>query len=70
DYLGGIRFRSFVAGNDMKRAMSVFFDSGLTALFDLREVDSFSCDRLIVCIDSHADQMARDALVKDLGGFG
>ena len=42
------------------------------ALLELCEVDSFSCDRLVVCIDRHADQMARDTVVKDLGwiGFG
>ena len=42
------------------------------ALLELCELDSFSCNRLVVCIDRHADQMARDTLVKDLGwiGFG
>lgn len=81
DYVGGIRFRGFVAETDGEKAMFVFFDqsavagdlkAGLMALLELCEVDSFSCDRLVVCIDRHTDQMARDTLVKDLGwiGFG
>lgn len=40
------------------------------ALLELCEVDHFSCDRLVICIDRHASQ--KDALIKDLGwiGFG
>jgi hypothetical protein len=44
--------------------------SSLMALLELCEVDAFSCDRLVVCIDRHADQMARATLVKDLGWIG
>lgn len=40
------------------------------ALLELCEVDYFSCDRLVVCIDRHADQLARDTLTKDLGWIG
>ena len=42
------------------------------ALLELCELDSFSCDRLVLCIDRHTEQTARDILVKDLGwiGFG
>jgi hypothetical protein len=42
------------------------------ALLELSEQTYFSCDRLVLCIDRHADQLARDTLTKDLGwiGFG
>jgi hypothetical protein len=40
------------------------------ALLELCEVDYYSCDRLVVCIDRHADPMARNILVKDLGWIG
>lgn len=42
----------------------------LMALLELCEVDHFSCDRLVVCIDRHTDQLARDTLTKDLGWIG
>ncbi|KAH8726390.1 ornithine decarboxylase antizyme-domain-containing protein [Phaeosphaeriaceae sp. PMI808] len=79
DYVGGIQFRGFVADKGDERAMFVFFDdsvvagdlkAGLMALLELCEVDSFSCDRLVVCMDRHADRIARDTLVKDLGWIG
>ena len=40
------------------------------ALLELCEVDYFSCSRLVVCIDRHTDQLARDTLTKDLGWIG
>jgi len=40
------------------------------ALLELCEVDYFSCDRLVVCIDRHAGQLAMDSLTKDLGWIG
>jgi hypothetical protein len=40
------------------------------ALLELCEVDYFSCDRLVVCIDRHAEATGRDTLVKDLGWIG
>lgn len=79
DYVGGIRFRGFVANKEGEKAMFVFFDqsviegdlkAGLMALLELCEVDYFSCDRLVVCIDRHADQLAKDTLTKDLGWIG
>lgn len=81
DYVGGVRFRGFVADREEEKAMFVFFDqsviegdlkAGLMALLELCEVDYFSCDRLVLCIDRHADQSARNNLTKDLGwiGFG
>lgn len=42
----------------------------LMALLELCGVDHFSCERLVVCIDRHAEQLARDSLVKDLGWIG
>jgi len=79
DYVGGIRFRGFVADKGDEKAMFVFFDqsvvagdlkAGLMALLELCEVDYFSCDRLVICIDRHADQMARETLIKDMGWIG
>ena len=40
----------------------------LMALLELCEVDQFSCNRLVICIDRHADQ--KDTLIKDLGWIG
>jgi hypothetical protein len=81
DYVGGIRFRGFVAHTqkEEEKAMFVFFDqsvvvgdlkAGLMALLELCEVDYFACDRLVVCIDRHAEVTGRDTLVKDLGWIG
>ncbi|KAH6644446.1 ornithine decarboxylase antizyme-domain-containing protein [Boeremia exigua] len=80
DYVGGIRFRGFVAEQHDEKAMFVFFDqavmqssgdlkAGLMALLELCEVQQFGCDRLVVAIDRSADSKA---LMKDLGwiGFG
>lgn len=80
DYVGGIRFRGFVAEQEGEKAMFVFFDqavlqsssdmkSGLMALLELCELPYFGCDRLVVAIDRAADSKA---LMKDLGwiGFG
>ncbi|KAH7392200.1 ornithine decarboxylase antizyme-domain-containing protein [Phaeosphaeria sp. MPI-PUGE-AT-0046c] len=79
DYVGGVRFRGFVAEVEDEKAMFVFFDqsavagdlkAGLMALLELCEVEHFSCDRLVVCIDRQAESMARDTLIKDLGWIG
>ncbi|KAF2625662.1 hypothetical protein BU25DRAFT_432629 [Macroventuria anomochaeta] len=80
DYVGGIRFRGFVAEKRDEKAMFVFFDqavmqssgdlkAGLMALLELCEVPYFSCDRLVVALDRTADSTS---LMKDLGwiGFG
>lgn len=40
------------------------------ALLELCELDNFACHRLVVCIDRHTGQGARDILVKDLGWIG
>ena len=44
----------------------------LMALLELCEVDYFSCDRLVLCIDRQVGQAARNNMTKDLGwiGFG
>lgn len=42
----------------------------LTALLELCDVDYFSCDRLVLCIDRQSDKMARATLTKDLGWIG
>lgn len=79
DYVGGIMFRGFVAEKNGEKAMFIFFDqsairgdlkAGIMALLELCEVDQFSCDRLVVCIDRHAEPTARNALTKDLGWIG
>ncbi|KAF2878039.1 ornithine decarboxylase antizyme-domain-containing protein [Massariosphaeria phaeospora] len=76
DYVGGNRFRGFVAEQDQEKAMFVFFDqsviggdlkAGLMALLELCEVSYFSCDRLVVCIDRRTES---EALIKDLGWIG
>ncbi|KAJ4339274.1 hypothetical protein N0V95_007827 [Ascochyta clinopodiicola] len=80
DYVGGIRFRGFVAETRDEKSMFVFFDqaviqssgdlkAGLMALLELCELDYFACDRLVVAIDRTADSTS---LMKDLGwiGFG
>ncbi|KAF1939849.1 hypothetical protein EJ02DRAFT_504507 [Clathrospora elynae] len=81
DYVGGIRFRGFVAEKEDEKAMFIFFDqsiisgdlkAGLTALLELCGLDYFSCDRLVLCIDRATEPTARETLTKDLGwiGFG
>lgn len=79
DYVGGIRFRGFVAEKEDEKAMFVFFDqaviegdlkAGLMALLELCEVDHFACNRLVVCLDRHTDSLAKDSLTKDLGWIG
>jgi hypothetical protein len=49
--------------------MALTYDR-LMALLELCEVDYFSCDRLVLCIDRQAEPTARDTVVKDLGWIG
>ncbi|KAF1979866.1 hypothetical protein BU23DRAFT_576723 [Bimuria novae-zelandiae CBS 107.79] len=79
DYVGGIRFRGFVAEKDAEKAMVIFFDqnviggdlkAGLMALLELCAVDYFNCSRLVVCIDRHTPQKSLEVLSKDLGWIG
>ena len=50
----------------------VLIHYSLMALLELCAQDHFGCDRLVLCIDRHANATARDNLTKDLGwiGFG
>ncbi|KAK4574226.1 hypothetical protein LTR86_001987 [Recurvomyces mirabilis] len=75
DYVGGARFRGFVAEKEDERSMFVFFDRevigkdlkpGLMALLELASNDSFECSQLVVCVDRSAN--GED--VKDLGWVG
>ncbi|CAI6335530.1 unnamed protein product [Periconia digitata] len=79
DYVGGIRFRGFVADKDGEKTMFVFFDQtvirekikpGLMALLELCDIPYFSCPRLMLSIDRDTATSDMDALVKDLGWIG
>lgn len=79
DYVGGHRFRGFVTEKQDEKALFVFFDqsvvkgdlkAGIMALLELREVDYFSHDRLVVCVDRTVEQQDRDRLTKNLGWVG
>jgi len=85
DYVGGNRFRGFVAekrdthSSSSSRSMFIFFDeaviggdlkAGLMALLELCELAEFQCERLVVCLDRGAEPGALEALAKDLGWIG
>ncbi|KAF2746879.1 hypothetical protein M011DRAFT_403533 [Sporormia fimetaria CBS 119925] len=79
DYVGGNRFRGFVAEQNGERAMFVFFDqvlisgdlkAGLMALLELCDTPDFSCSRLVACLDRNTDPVIMGALTKDLGWIG
>ena len=80
DYVGGNKFRGFVAENeDGENTMFVFFEKsviggdlkpGLVALLELCEQEYFDCGRLVVCLERQTDARAMAALVKDLGWIG
>lgn len=79
DYVGGARFRGFVAGEGDSKAMFVFFDQeatvrdlkpGLMALIELCSLDEFECARLNVCLDRAAAPEDMKGLMKDLGWIG
>lgn len=79
DYVGGNKFRGFVAEQDGENTMFVFFDQsvhaddlkpGLMALLELCELSHFNCSRLMLCLDRRTETRAMDALVKDLGWIG
>ncbi|EMC95976.1 hypothetical protein BAUCODRAFT_123255 [Baudoinia panamericana UAMH 10762] len=79
DYVGGARFRGFVAEKDDERGMFVFFDRdvigkdlkpGLMALLELASSDAFDCSQLVVCVDRTAkDEDVKDT-TRDLGWVG
>ncbi|KAL1625004.1 hypothetical protein SLS54_003731 [Diplodia seriata] len=79
DYVGGARFRGFVAGDGDDKAMFVFFDAeatvrdlkpGLMALIELCGLDDFECARLNVCLDRKAPAEDMRGFMKDLGWIG
>jgi len=79
DYVGGARFRGFVAERRGKRAMFVFFDrdafgnelkSGLMALLELCGTDEIGCARLNLCLDRRFKTSERTTLMRDLGWVG
>ncbi|KAL5371032.1 hypothetical protein PMIN02_012942 [Paraphaeosphaeria minitans] len=79
DYVGGIRFRGFVAEKADVKAMVVFFDqnviggdlkAGLMALLELCAAEYLACTRLVVCVDRHTQQQPLEVLSKDLGWIG
>jgi hypothetical protein len=79
DYVGGARFRGFIAENEGERAMFVFFDKdvigndlkpGLTALLELCSISDFDCSRLVACLDRQSGAEETNALMRDLGWVG
>jgi len=79
DYVGGARFRGFVAEHEGERALFVFFDEGavandlkpgVTALLELCGVPEIDCTRLVACLDRNTDAENLKGLTKDLGWVG
>lgn len=80
DYVGGARFRGFVADNSGdEKNMFVFFDAaaavrdlkpGLMALIELCSLPEFDCARLNICLDRAAAPDDMKGLMKDLGWIG
>ncbi|CAK3906426.1 ornithine decarboxylase antizyme like [Lecanosticta acicola] len=79
DYVGGARFRGFVAEKRDVRSMLVFFDKevigldlkpGLMSLLELASSDHFDCSQLIICVDRTADEEEVQDLTKSLGWVG
>ncbi|KAF2272232.1 uncharacterized protein EI97DRAFT_386254 [Westerdykella ornata] len=79
DYVGGNKFRGFVAEKNGERAMFVFFDqsviagdlkAGLMALLELCDNPYFSCSRLVACLDRRTNPLLMEARAKDLGWIG
>ncbi|KAK8227134.1 ornithine decarboxylase antizyme-domain-containing protein [Phyllosticta capitalensis] len=79
DYVGGARFRGFVADNGDEKNMFVFFDAaatvkdlkpGLISLIELCSLLEFDCTRLNICLDRAAAPDDMKGLMKDLGWIG
>jgi hypothetical protein len=79
DYVGGARFRGFIAETHGERNLFVFFDQGvlgndlkpgLMALLELCSISDFDCTRLVVCLDRHSDSEDMKGLMRDLGWVG
>lgn len=79
DYVGGARFRGFIAENEGERNLFVFFDQGvlgndlkqgLMALLELCSISDLDCTRLVVCLDRHSESEDMKGLMRDLGWVG
>ncbi|KAK0273641.1 hypothetical protein LTR35_012078 [Friedmanniomyces endolithicus] len=79
DYVGGARFRGFVAEREDERSMFVFFDKdvigkdlkpGLMILLELASSDEFECSQLVICVDRFADEKDVKETTRDLGWVG
>ncbi|TKA44805.1 hypothetical protein B0A55_13016, partial [Friedmanniomyces simplex] len=79
DYVGGARFRGFVAETADERSMFVFFDRevlgkdlkpGLMTLLELASSDEFKCSQLVICVDRFADEKDVKETTRDLGWVG
>ncbi|KAK0248064.1 hypothetical protein LTS09_016814 [Friedmanniomyces endolithicus] len=79
DYVGGARFRGFVAEQGGERSMFVFFDKevvgkdlkpGLMILLELASSDDFECSQLVICVDRFADEKDVKETTRDLGWVG
>jgi len=79
DYVGGARFRGFIAEKEGERSLFVFFDQdvlgsdlkpGLMALLELCNVSDFDCTRLVVCLDRILRSTDVKGLMRDLGWVG
>ncbi|KAK0800710.1 hypothetical protein LTR59_005615 [Friedmanniomyces endolithicus] len=79
DYVGGARFRGFVAEKGSERSMFVFFDKevigkdlkpGLMILLELASSDEFECSQLVICVDRFADEKDVKETTRDLGWVG
>lgn len=79
DYVGGVRFRGFLASNEDHRSAFIFFDDnilshdlkpGLMALLELCSVPAFDCSQLIACLDRRLPTTDMTGLQRDLGWVG
>jgi len=79
DYVGGARFRGFVAERDGQRSVFVFFDrealghdlkNSLMALLELCNVAQIDASELVICMDRHLRTGESRTLMRDLGYVG
>ncbi|KAF2402375.1 hypothetical protein EJ06DRAFT_473778 [Trichodelitschia bisporula] len=79
DYAGGARFRGFIACQEDKRALIIFFDEGvvgrdlkpgLMALLELCNISAVDCSQVIFCVDRKFDAETSKYLIRDLGWVG
>lgn len=77
DYASDAIYRGLVAEHNKERTMFVFFDraldhglkSGLMALFELAEMDTFGCSQIVACV-SRSQPTDEMELVRSLGWCG